>query len=72
MDITATSGSCTYGTSLYVGTHPAQYAAYDMTGDTFDTGIEGETGYFFTDATKPAEVANYPKGLDNEGNEWKG
>ncbi len=36
--ITTTSWSCVYGTSLYIGEHPAQYAAYDMTGNTFSGG----------------------------------
>ncbi len=35
LDITKTAGSCVYGTSLYIGAHQSQYAAYDMTGDTF-------------------------------------
>ncbi len=35
LDITVTSGQCRYGTSLYIGAHQSQYAAYDMTGDTF-------------------------------------
>jgi len=40
LDITATSGTCTYGTSLYVGTHPSQYAAFDITGSNFSSAFE--------------------------------
>ena len=35
LEITKTSGTCVYGTSLYIGTHAAQFAAYDMTGSNF-------------------------------------
>lgn len=35
LDITTVTGSCTYGTSLYIGTHPAQYATYNMTWSEF-------------------------------------
>jgi hypothetical protein len=52
-----------------------KYVIYkkEMSVDTFETGVDDETGYFFVDnVTKPAVVSNYPKGLDSEGNEWKG
>ena len=35
LEITTTSGTCVYGTSLYIGAHAAQYDMYDMTGDKF-------------------------------------
>jgi len=35
LDITTTPGSCTYGTSLYIGTHASQFAAFDITGSNF-------------------------------------
>lgn len=35
LEITTTSGSCVYGTSLYIGAHTAQYATYNMTGNEF-------------------------------------
>ena len=38
LDITVTSGQCRYGTSLYIGAHQSQYAAYDMTGYKFWSG----------------------------------
>jgi hypothetical protein len=35
LEITTTSGTCVYGTSLYIGSHAAQYATYNMTGTEF-------------------------------------
>jgi hypothetical protein len=37
LEITAVSGTCVYGTSLYIGSHAAQFAAYDMTGSNFSS-----------------------------------
>lgn len=37
MEITTTSGSCTYGTSLNIGSHPSQFDAYNMTGSNFSS-----------------------------------
>lgn len=37
LEITTTSGTCVYGTSLYIGSHTAQFNAYDMTGNNFSS-----------------------------------
>ena len=37
LQITTTSWSCSYGTSLYIGSHQSQYAAYNMTGSNFSS-----------------------------------
>lgn len=42
LDITTINGTCTYGTSLYIGTHEAQYDAHNMTGEFFG-GLGAET-----------------------------
>jgi len=35
LEITTTSGTCTYGTSLFVWFHAAQYATFNITGENF-------------------------------------
>lgn len=35
LEITTTTGTCVYGTSLYIGAHAADYATYNMTGSEF-------------------------------------
>ncbi len=37
LEITTTSWTCTYGTSLFIGSHASQFAAYDMTGANFSS-----------------------------------
>jgi len=37
LQIITSSWSCSYGTSLYIGSHQSQYTAYDMTGSNFSS-----------------------------------
>ena len=53
LEITTSSWSCSYGTSLYIGSHPSQFAAYDMTGSNFSSPFscidtEGLSGWTMT------------------------
>ena len=53
LEITTTSWSCSYGTSLYIGSHASQFAAYDMTGSNFSSSFscidtEGLSGWTMT------------------------
>jgi len=53
LQIITSSWSCSYGTSLYIGSHPSQFAAYDMTGSNFSSSFscidtEGLSGWTMT------------------------
>ena len=64
MEITKTVGTCVYGTSLYIGSHAAQFDAYDMTGNNFTSAFycsdtEGIDSWTMTiQATSPLSDGN--------------
>lgn len=48
LEITTTSGTCSYGTSLSIGSHAAQYATFNMTGENFG-GLSAPTPFYCVD-----------------------
>ena len=53
LQIITSSWSCSYGTSLYIGSHTSQFVAYDMTGSNFSSSFscvdtEGLSGWTMT------------------------